>query len=332
MRPSLIALAGWLALAFAQGTYTVQRGDTLFSIAQRHGTTVEALQALNNLADPSQIRVGQVLRLGGQPSAPAVNRRTDLPAPIEALEWPRQTVQGNVAVIRLIAALPVNGRVRFLGADYPVQQNRVLLPIPALQDPGVYPASLSLEGYALRLDIRVVAGSFSRYILQLPPDRAALLQPEKLRTEREKVVGSCDWDRPQQWQGNWRKPVGSNRVTDPFGTRRSYDKGATYSFHEGIDYGVPVGTPVRAPAAGVVGLAEPLFVRGNGVTIDHGDGVCSGFWHLSKILVRPGQVVKAGDLIGLSGNTGLSNGPHAHFEIRVRGVPTNPAPWYWSAP
>jgi len=328
----LIFLAGLLALAQAQSTYTVQRGDTLFSIAQRHSTTVEALQALNGLANPGQIRVGQVLRLSGQPSLPAALRRTDLPAPIEALEWPRQTVQGNVAVLRLIAPQPVSGQVRFLGEDYPIQQNRVLLPVPALQDPGVYPAVLSLEGQTIRLDIRVVAGSFGRYILRLSPDRQALLQPEELRAERKKVVGSCDWDRPQQWLGNWRKPVDSNRITDPFGTRRSYDGGATYTFHEGLDYGVPVGTPVRAPADGVVGLAEPLFVRGNGVTISHGDGVCSGFWHLSKILVKPGQVVRAGDLIALSGNTGLSNGPHVHFEIRIRGVPTNPAPWYWNPP
>lgn len=332
MPRSLIVLAGLLALAFAQSTYTVQRGDTLFSIAQRYGTTVEVLQALNGITNPGQIRVGQVLKLSPQPSTALLNRRTDLPAPIEALEWPRQTVQGNVAVLHLITAQPVSGQVRFLGADYPIQQNRVLLPVPALQDPGVYPAVLLLEGYTVRLDIRVVAGSFGRYILQLPPDREALLQPEKLRAERKKVVESCDWNRPQQWQGNWHKPVDSNRITDPFGTRRSYDKGVTYSFHEGLDYGVPVGTPMRAPADGVVGLAEPLFVRGNGVTIDHGDGVCSGFWHLSKILVRPGQAVKAGDLIGLSGNTGLSNGPHVHFEIRIRGVPTNPALWYWNAP
>lgn len=204
----LIFLAGLLALAQAQSTYTVQRGDTLFSIAQRHSTTVEALQALNGLANPGQIRVGQVLRLSGQPSLPAALRRTDLPAPIEALEWPRQTVQGNVAVLRLIAPQPVSGQVRFLGEDYPIQQNRVLLPVPALQDPGVYPAVLSLEGQTIRLDIRVVAGSFGRYILRLSPDRQALLQPEELRAERKKVVGSCDWDRPSS---GW--ATGANRWT-----------------------------------------------------------------------------------------------------------------------
>ena len=332
MRRFLALLTALLSLTLAQSTHTVQRGETLYQIAQQYGTTVEALEALNNLTNPNQIAAGQVLKLSGKVAAPSVNRRTDLPAPIQALEWPRQTVQGNAAVLRLVSAQPVSGQVRFLGEAYPIQQNRVLLPVPALQDPGVYPAMLDLEGQELRLDIKVVAGSFGRYILQLPPDRAALLVPDKLKAERARVVGSCDWARPQQWSGNRKKPVDSNRITDPFGTRRSYDRGATYSFHEGLDYGVPVGTPVRAPADGVVGLAEKLFVRGNGVTIDHGDGVCSGFWHLSKILVKPGQTVKAGDLIGLSGNTGLSNGPHLHFEIRIRGTPTNPAAWYFVAP
>lgn len=332
MRRSLAGLALALSLAVAQSPHIVQPGETLYKIAQQYGITVEHLEALNNLANPNQLRVGQPLKLSGTPAAPAVNRRTDLPAPVQALEWPRQTVQGNVAVLRFSSSQPVVGQVRFLGETYPVQQNRVLLPVPALQDPGVYPAAVEFEGQEIQLEIKVVAGSFGRFILQLPPDRAALLVPEKLKAERARVVGSCDWNRPQQWSGNWKKPVASNRITDPFGTRRSYDKGITYSFHEGLDYGVPVGTPVRAPADGVVGLAEPLFVRGNGVTIDHGDGVCSGFWHLSKILVKPGQRVKAGDLIGLSGNTGLSNGPHSHFEIRIRGTPTNPALWYYAAP
>lgn len=332
MRRSFAVLLTLFSLSLAQSTHTVQRGETLFQIAQQYGTTVESLEALNNLTNPNQIGIGQVLKVSGEVAAPPVNRRTDLPAPITALEWPRQTVQGNVAVLKFSSAQLVSGQVRFLNETYPVQQNRVLLPVPALQDPGLYPAALDLEGQEIRLNLRVVAGSFGRFILQLPPDRRALLIPEKLRTERARVVGSCDWNRPQQWSGNWKKPVNSNRITDPFGTRRSYDEGATYSFHEGIDIGVPVGTPVRAPADGVVGLAEKLFVRGNGVTVDHGDGVCSGFFHLSKILVKPGQKVKAGEVLGLSGNTGLSNGPHSHFEIRIRGVPTNPALWYFAAP
>ncbi len=331
MRRWLFALLTLAPLVWAQTTHTVQSGETLYRIARQYNTTVEALQVLNNISDPTQLRVGQVLRITGLPAG-ARNRLTQAPAPIEALEWPRETLQGHLAVVRITAPERVQGEVRFLNATYPIQQNRVLLPVPALQTPGLYPAILRVGSEEVRLELRIAAGTFGRFVLQLPPERRALLVPEKLRAERLRVIGSCDFNRPQQWQGPFRKPIQTNRITDPFGTRRSYDQGRTYSYHEGLDYGVPEGTPVYAPAPGVVGLAETLFVRGGAVTLDHGMGVCSGYWHLSRIAVKPGQSVQAGDLIGYSGNTGLSNGPHLHFEIRVRGVPTNPAPWYLSVP
>ncbi len=320
-----------LALALAQNTHTVQPGETLYRIAQRYHTTVEALQVLNNISDPTRLQVGQVLRLDGPPEVTRHRLVQPLP-PLEALEWPRQTLQGHLAVLRLQAPQAVEGSVRFLGGLYPVQQNRVLLPVPALQAPGVYPALLQLEGQHLRLEVRVVAGNYGHYILQLPPDRQALLVPERLRAERQRVLAACNPQEPQHWQGPFRRPVQSQRITDPFGTRRSYDGGASYSYHEGIDYGVPEGTPVYAPAPGVVALVEKLEVRGGAVVLNHGLGVCSGYWHLSRLAVAPGQRVGPGELLGYSGNTGLSNGPHLHFEIRVHGVPTNPAPWYLEAP
>ncbi|MCX7739648.1 MAG: M23 family metallopeptidase [Meiothermus sp.] len=319
-----------LSFAWAQATHTVQPGETLFRIAQRYGTTVEALQALNGLQDPRRLRVGQVLRIEG--AVPALRRLEPAPPPLRALTWSRETPQGRLAVVRLEAPVEISGWVRFLGRDHPIQHNRALLPIPAMQPPGVYPAELELEGGRLRLELRVVAGSFGRLVLWLPPERRALLLPERLRAERERVIAACDHSRPQLWQGPFRRPVSSNRITDPFGTRRSYDQGRTFTYHEGLDYGVPEGTPVYAPAPGVVGLAERLPVRGGAVVLDHGSGVCSGFWHLSRIVVTPGQRVRAGDLLGYSGNTGLSSGPHLHFELRVGGVPTDPAPWFLSVP
>ncbi|RMH54191.1 MAG: M23 family metallopeptidase [Deinococcus-Thermus bacterium] len=326
----LVFLLPLLSLAWAQATHTVQPGETLFRIAQRYSTTVEALQALNGIQDPRRLRVGQVLQIGE--ALPALRRLEPAPPPLQALTWPRETPQGRLAVVRLESLVELSGWVRFLGGRYPVQHNRVLLPIPAMQPPGVYPAELEIEGVRLRLEVRVVAGRFGRFVLRLPPERQALLVPERLRAERERVVAACDVGRPQMWQGPFRKPVSSERITDPFGTRRSYDQGRTFTYHEGLDYGVPEGTPVYAPAPGVVGLAERLFVRGGAVVLDHGLGVCSGFWHLSRVVVRPGQRVGTGELLGYSGNTGLSNGPHLHFELRVRGIPTDPAPWFLSVP
>ena len=68
-------------------------------------------------------------------------------------------------------------------------------------------------------------------------------------------------------------------------------------------------------------------MRGNAVIIDHGLGVHTGYWHLSSIKVKPGQMVKPGDLIGLVGTTGLSTGDHLHWELRIGDVPVNPLVW-----
>jgi murein DD-endopeptidase MepM/ murein hydrolase activator NlpD len=357
MKRWLLILVAGLGIGLAQTTHTVQTGENLYRISLRYNTTVQALMQLNNLSDAGQIRVGQVLKIpsgtapkpSSSPAIPAPNPRDpqfnlppasaplnrlteNLPIPLLAIEWPQTVIQGNLAVVRLRSPQPIEGQVSFLGKFYIIRNNRILLPIPALQALGTYPMTFNLSGEQVQIDIRVVAGRFGRFILQLPPERRALLQPDRLRAERLKVIGVCQPSRPQQWQDNFRRPVESTRVTDPFGTRRSYDLGATYSFHEGIDYGIPVGSSVRAPAPGVVVLAEKLFVRGNGVVVDHGNGVCSGYWHNSSILVKVGQQVKTGDLLALSGNTGLSNGPHSHFEIRVAGIPTNPAVWYFGVP
>jgi murein DD-endopeptidase MepM/ murein hydrolase activator NlpD len=77
----------------------------------------------------------------------------------------------------------------------------------------------------------------------------------------------------------------------------------------------------------VVVLAEPLFVRGNAVVLDHGRGVFTGYWHLQKLEVKAGDRVVAGQMLGEVGSTGLSTGPHLHWEMRVRGVAVDPLQW-----
>ena len=115
--------------------------------------------------------------------------------------------------------------------------------------------------------------------------------------------------------------------TSPFGERRSYNNGPVSSYHAGTDWSAPGGTPIVAPADGVVVLAENLQVRGGATVIDHGQGVYSNFWHQSEILVEPGQPVKRGETIGLVGTTGLSTGAHLHWEVRVNGIAVDPLQW-----
>ncbi len=94
--------------------------------------------------------------------------------------------------------------------------------------------------------------------------------------------------------------------------------------HEGVDYVVPLGTPIHAAASGVVVYAglHPDF--GNLVEIDHGNDILTRYAHASKLIVKLGQVVKRGQLISLVGSTGRSTGNHLHFEVRFKGLAQNP--------
>jgi murein DD-endopeptidase MepM/ murein hydrolase activator NlpD len=94
--------------------------------------------------------------------------------------------------------------------------------------------------------------------------------------------------------------------------------------HEGIDVTAPMGSPIEAPAAGVVTDAGWESGYGNTVTIDHGYGITTKFAHASKLLVKAGQRVQRGQRIALVGNTGLATGPHLHYEVHVNGRPVDP--------
>jgi murein DD-endopeptidase MepM/ murein hydrolase activator NlpD len=120
---------------------------------------------------------------------------------------------------------------------------------------------------------------------------------------------------------------GRLRVTTPFGERGPYWK---VGYHPGIDFGVKTGTPVKAIADGVVIEAhEAGYNKGYGgyVKIDHGNGRHSLYAHLSRVDVEVGAQVSAGDKIALSGNTGVSTGPHLHVELRQNGKHIDPAPF-----
>jgi murein DD-endopeptidase MepM/ murein hydrolase activator NlpD len=94
--------------------------------------------------------------------------------------------------------------------------------------------------------------------------------------------------------------------------------------HEGIDVSAPMGSPIEAPAAGVVSDAGWETGYGNTITINHGFGIVTKFAHASKLLVKNGQRVSRGQRIALVGNSGLATGPHLHYEVHVNGRPVNP--------
>ncbi len=119
------------------------------------------------------------------------------------------------------------------------------------------------------------------------------------------------------------KPVAGGRQSSGFGKRSAPTKGAS-TYHKGIDWAVPTGTTVMASSAGTVAKAGWGSGYGYVVYINHADGRQTRYGHLSKVLVSVGQKVSQGQKIALSGNTGVSSGPHVHFEILINGSQVNP--------
>jgi murein DD-endopeptidase MepM/ murein hydrolase activator NlpD len=130
-------------------------------------------------------------------------------------------------------------------------------------------------------------------------------------------AGAASANIPSIWPvvGSLRSGVGMRR--NPFG-------GSSTEFHKGQDISAPMGTPIIAAADGVVVIARRLRGYGNGIYIDHGNGIETRYGHLSRIDVVEGQPVKKGQHLGLVGSTGRSTGPHLHYEVRINGQPTSP--------
>jgi murein DD-endopeptidase MepM/ murein hydrolase activator NlpD len=132
----------------------------------------------------------------------------------------------------------------------------------------------------------------------------------------------------KRWDGIFRLPVDEPYcIKSWYGNRRSYNGGPYSFFHTGLDYGVCVNLNIYAPAPGTVVFSGPLTVRGNATIIDHGWGVYSGFWHQQETMVKVGDIVETGQLIGLIGGTGRATGPHLHWEVWANGVQVDPQYW-----
>lgn len=172
----------------------------------------------------------------------------------------------------------------------------------------------------------VIAGTFESEEVDFTPEVGALLAPDISIPEAERLEALYTLATTQRlWQGLFIWPH-KGILTSSFGIRRLYD-GTLSSYHGGLDIAGATGDPVLASATGRVILAETLAVRGNAVIIDHGAGVFSAYFHMQDITVLVGQLVRQEDLVGHVDSTGLSTGPHLHWELRIGGVPVDPIEW-----
>ena len=172
------------------------------------------------------------------------------------------------------------------------------------------------------------SGAWTFEEIYLTGDAAAIDQ-EMIRQERERLQSIWSQKSPEPlWGGPFQLPLNSYLAfSSLYGARRSYNGGPYRSYHEGLDFSAYGGTQVFSPANGRIVLAEFLDVRGGAVIIDHGLGLYSGFYHMSEILVAPGETVTTKQEIGLVGSTGLSTGNHLHWDLLVNNKWIDPGEW-----
>jgi murein DD-endopeptidase MepM/ murein hydrolase activator NlpD len=178
---------------------------------------------------------------------------------------------------------------------------------------------------AASLPLKVGAKTFATRRLNVAPEFVTPPPAEQARIERERLLLNriLSAVSPRHlWGDGFGRPA-DGEVISAFGVRSVFNNEARAP-HRGIDFRGATGAPVRAPARGVVVLAEPLYFSGSTVVLDHGLGVFSMLAHLSRIDVKPGTVVVLGDVVGAIGATGRVTGPHLHWTLRVGAVAVDP--------
>lgn len=213
---------------------------------------------------------------------------------------------------------------------FPMGNNRfrALLPTTPVEKPGARQIEVSGDGQVQKLSVQVRSRNFPTQSITLPPGKDSVGSDAEFdRVDAFKALVT-----PQKfWNGPLLRP-NSGEITTIYGVRRYYNGVfAQDYYHRGVDYAGAYGSPVVAPAAGRVSLvgreSQGFTIHGNVVGIDHGQGVASILMHLSRIDVKEGDFVQAGQVIGALGSTGASTGPHLHWGLYVHGQAIDPVPW-----
>jgi murein DD-endopeptidase MepM/ murein hydrolase activator NlpD len=318
--------------------YTIQRGETLFSIATRYGLSVHELARANDIFDPTVIYAGQQLILPSIDSTQPTPIALNLPEPITSLEArPGLLVEGQTFRIHVTTSKAATLTGTFLSRPFSAgnenegTSHTILQGIPIFTTSGAYPLEINVNDGSTQtlytLNLEVLAGSYGSEYIRLMAGRDGLLDPSLEQAEQSLVSGVMSQFTPERYFNGLMSLPAAATIISPFGTRRSYNGGAFDRFHSGTDFAGAPGTPVLASAPGRIVLADTLNVRGMATIINHGWGVYTGYWHQSQQYVQVGDTVTTGQVIGAIGSTGRVTGAHLHWELWVGGVAVDPMQW-----
>lgn len=325
---SVVSRTGSAAPQALSGTAVVVDEDqSLLELAARHAVSPLALAELNGLSVSAVLFPGQRLRLPGEaPYQPLSDNWAAM-----ALR-PLPIVQGNTVSIY---AETVDGAVP--GGEFAGQPLRfapegdgyaALIGIDAFTEPGRYTVTLNGGGEPFQQDVLVTSGNYGTQYIVVAEALSGLLDPAVRQTEDAFLTTIyANYSEERQWDGLFQVPVTSSLVTAGYGDGRSYNGGPISIYHSGVDFAGEVGTPILSPAAGTVVFSDTLELRGQTVIVDHGRGVMTGYYHLSDVFVDVGDTVTAGQPLAAGGSTGLSTGPHLHWDLRVMDVTVNGMQW-----
>ncbi len=326
----------------ATSRVSVRHGQSLLEMAVFESVNPWTLINANTLPGGWSALPGDTLRSpGGIDNGPGA-----LPPAIQAaIIEPLSLEQGKAATLKITSEQELSLSGSFTGHQlnfflFQGKEYAALQGVHAMTEPGLYP--LTINGilpdgapftFSQMVRVKEVGYPYDQPLTVNPTTiDPAVTRPE----DAEWTALAAPVTLKKYWSGAFLlpSPLSADYCLETndcwssrFGNRRSYNGSAYSYFHTGLDIVGRTGTEIYAPAEGVVVFAGPLTVRGNATMIDHGWGVYTGYMHQSEIVVKPGDHVQAGQLIGRVGGTGRVQGPHLHWEVWVGGVQVDPLDW-----
>ncbi len=251
--------------------------------------------------------------------------------PALAQELPREErVPGGVAIVTLAVSTAPRPQASFLAERVMIVPHgghwKAVVGLPLSTKPGTHRLLVREGEHTRDIDIRVQAKIYPVQHIRLTSRRMVDLSAEDLaRHQRDRVVINHAFSR---WRDGLDPVLRLARpapgpLSSRYGLRR-YFNDQPRAPHSGLDIAAPAGTPVSAPADGVVVATGDFFFNGKTVFLEHGQGLISMFNHLDRIEVREGQQLARGDRIGTIGRTGRTTGPHLHWTVALNRTPVDP--------
>lgn len=319
--PSLLNLKKRAKASSAGGSYKVRMGDTLYSVARKHGMRAKDLAAYNGIDDPSVIRVGQVLRIPGGDVTPPVRvartakRRERKVASLDPRDGLPSRTSHDISSAYRHREKPADLGAASAGGSTPDDEPLVVRSAKGDRAERLRPRRRKRVEDRLGDDIRSDEKAEETRL-------AARTEPKVASAPKPRSCTSLLNNPPARSGANFRRPA-QGLVISGFGSKPDGTR------NDGINISVPRGTPVKAAENGVVVYAgNELSGYGNLVLVRHADGWVSAYAHNDKLLVRRCDTVKRGQMIARAGMTGSVNKPQLHFELRKDSHPVNPEGYF----